>query len=230
MPTPLLVLHGALGAADQFNDLRGELAKSREVFAIDLPGHGAHAHSDTEYAIDVFSQGVIDWLDASGLESVDIFGYSMGGYVACRALAMGEKRIRKVATLGTKFFWDPESTAKEVSFVDAEVMQAKVPAYATALAERHGVDHWKSVVARTARMMTALGASGGFPEPQLAEIAVPVLVGVGDRDTTAGVEPSVRAWRCIPKSSLAVLPSTPHPWEKVSLPTFLSVVGEWLSV
>lgn len=37
---PLLLLHGALGAASLFDPLRKKLAGEREVYSLNFPGHG----------------------------------------------------------------------------------------------------------------------------------------------------------------------------------------------
>ncbi len=38
--TPLLLLHGALGSAAQFDSLKTLLPEDREVYAPNFPGHG----------------------------------------------------------------------------------------------------------------------------------------------------------------------------------------------
>ena len=43
----------------------------------------------------------------------DIFGYSMGGYVALHAARRHPERIGSIMTLGTKFAWDTPTAEKE---------------------------------------------------------------------------------------------------------------------
>jgi pimeloyl-ACP methyl ester carboxylesterase len=69
-------------------------------------------------------------------------------------------------------------------------------------------------------MMRHLGSNPTLTHSLLANIQCPVRLCVGDRDTTVSVEETLAAYRHLPKGQLAVLPGTPHPWEKVDLPRF----------
>ena len=226
----LLLLHGALGAAAQLEPLRAALAAAgRRVHTLDFEGHGTTAGRDRPFRIDHFVENVVAHLDAHALATVDVFGYSMGGYVAL-ALAAGRAhapRVRRVATLATKLAWTPEVAAREGAMLDAETIRRKVPKFADALAARHTGAGWEHVLVSTRDLLHALGEHPVVTPATLASIAPPVRIMVGDRDTTVTVDECVEAMRALPAGELEVLPATPHPLEKVAVARLVWSLAEF---
>ena len=72
------------------------------------------------------------------IQTIDIFGYSMGGYVALWLARFYPDRVGKIFTLGTKLKWNDEEAEKEIKMLNPEKVELKVPAFAQQLAERHG--------------------------------------------------------------------------------------------
>ena len=214
----LLLLHGALGASSQFQDLASRLQSDARLHHLDFPGHGAAPIDDAEpFRIELFAADLLRYLDGHSLATVDIFGYSMGGYVALHLARTAPERIGRIATLGTKFRWSPEIAARETKMLDAEKIEQKVPHFARSLEERHTAISWKSNLHKTAEMMTSLGDSSPLGDAELSSITHRVRIGVGDRDTTVSVEESCEIFRLLPNAELEVLPGTPHPLEKVDV-------------
>jgi pimeloyl-ACP methyl ester carboxylesterase len=58
----------------------------------------------------------------------------MGGYVALHLALEQPDRVEKVATLGTKFRWDPQTAARVAAHLDPDTIRAKVTRFADALA------------------------------------------------------------------------------------------------
>jgi pimeloyl-ACP methyl ester carboxylesterase len=213
---PLLLLHGALGSADQMRGFEKVFDGERQVFVIDFSGHGRNADdsgkadSSGGFTIGRFAADVRALLDANGIRKADVFGYSMGGYVGLHVARHHPDRIGSVMTLGTKFAWDPATAGKEAARLDPEVLEAKVPAFAAQLRERHGGD-WATVVRSTAGMMRGLGAAQDLTADDLRAIPHRALIAVGDRDAMVSIaESSLPAGECL------VLPATPHPFEHVN--------------
>ena len=223
MSDPILLLHGALGARDTLQPLADALAPllphETVVHAHEFAGHGAtpddhDAASDAPYDAVRLAAGVLDAMDARGIERATMFGYSMGGYVALLLAAEHPARVRAVVTLATKLAWMPESAVRETSRLDAATIRAKVPRFADALAARHaGAGGWETVLARTAAMMHAIAARPLVTPEVLARVACPTRVCVGDRDATVTLDECATAVRTLPRGELAVLPGTGHPLE-----------------
>lgn len=215
MPQPsLLLLHGALGTAAQFEPLLPFLTDHFILHRLDFEGHGEQPPVDRPFRIEHFAENVTAWLDAHGIEQTDIFGYSMGGYVAAYLAKIAPQRVRRVMTLGTKYLWTRESATTELGMLDPDTIEMKVPRFARALEAQHTGAGWREVLARTREMIQSLGEHNLLDESALAKIEHPVRVAVGDRDNTVGVEESRSVFRALPSGQLAVLPNTSHPLEK----------------
>jgi pimeloyl-ACP methyl ester carboxylesterase len=212
----LLLLHGALGASAQFDPLRPLLTEYYHLHLLDFDGHGSAAPSARPFRIEHFADNVLTYLGHHAIEQIDIFGYSMGGYVGLYLATIAPTRVGRIATLGTKFRWDTETAAREVALLNPERIAAKVPHFAQALAERHPITGWETVVRKTADLLQALGEHPVLAATDWRTIAHPVRIHIGDRDTTVSIEESVEVYRSLAQGELVVLPQTPHPLEKVA--------------
>src|SRR5207245_8925295 len=94
---PLVLLHGGLMTIDlNFGPLLEPLAASRQVIAVELQGHGHTADTDRAMTIEALAGDVIALLDHLGIAEADLFGFSLGGLVAC-AVALGARaRVGKL--------------------------------------------------------------------------------------------------------------------------------------
>ena len=227
----LLLLHAALGARSQFDALAGELGERFTIHSLDFEGHGEAGPSDRPFRIEAFAENVVAYLDRNALATVDIFGYSMGGYVALHLAAVMPERVGRIFTLGTKLRWDPETSAREVRMLDPETIARKVPRFAEQLERRHaGAGGWRLVLEKTAEMMIALGDSSPLTDERFGSIAHRVRIGVGDRDATVGVEESAGVYRLLANGELMVFPRTPHPIERAPIELIASEIGRFFEL
>ena len=227
--TNLLLLHAALGARAQFDPHRAALAQDFSVHSLDFEGHGAEGPTARPFRIETFAENVVAYLDAHAIEMIDIFGYSMGGYVALYLARVLPARIGAIFTLGTKLRWDQQTAEREVRMLDARKIREKVPHFARALEERHSGAGWESVLEKTAEMMLALGTNSPLDDDDFRAIAHRVRIGVGDRDATVRAEESAGVYRLLPNAELEVFPRTGHPIERVSTSRLTASIGEFFS-
>jgi pimeloyl-ACP methyl ester carboxylesterase len=212
----LYLLHGALGAADQLLPLERSLAATHDVRRMELAGHGTTPLGDRPFTIESFAAQLLERLDADGVERADVFGYSMGGYVALVLALQHTDRVRRIVTLGTKFEWTPEVAAREAGRLDAAKIRTKVPQFAEQLEERHALaGGWEQNLSSTASLLADLGDRPRLTGNSFARLSTSVCIGVGDRDVTVSVEESARVSRQLGAGSLMVLPNTPHPLDQV---------------
>lgn len=88
-----LVLLPALGEnAGHWAPVRDELARERRVYALDLRGHG-RSEWTARYSLELMRDDVLAFLDALGLDRVDLAGHSMGGVVAYLAAQEQPHRV-----------------------------------------------------------------------------------------------------------------------------------------
>lgn len=211
---PILLLHGALGAAVQLEPLSRELAGKYAVHILEFAGHG-NTPSDAAFSIDGFVEQLREYLDARQLKNIVVFGYSMGGYVALKLASRHPEYFEKIITLGTKFNWTPESAEREVQFLNPEKIELKVPAYASMLAGLHSASSWKTVMQKTAEMMLRLGNGEAMTNEDFEKIQTPCCLGLGDEDKMVSLEETQHIAKLIPNSGIEILENTPHPIDKV---------------
>jgi len=212
----LFLLHGALGVGSDFDHLLPHLPTALDPVALTLPGHGDKANDAAPYTLRGFAEALLGELDSRGVERGDIFGYSMGGAVALLLARLLPQRVGRIMTLATKRAWTPEVAARETRMLDPEAILAKVPRFADTLRARHGEEHWKDVLSRTAAMMTALGAEDELPIEEYAQIPHSIRMSVGDRDAMVTIEETLAGSRALPNGEFLVLPRTAHPLERVN--------------
>jgi pimeloyl-ACP methyl ester carboxylesterase len=209
----LLLLHGALGSRAQLEGLQQRIGR----VAIDMAGHGELEIPTDGITFDHFLEDIDRAFQQNGWSQADLFGYSMGGYAALLYAAEHADRIRSVVTVGTKYIWTPEGLQKELRMLDPDKMLEKVPAFAKRLADVHGAHKWRQLVAAVAKSMSDLAAAPLLTDAVKSKIQCPVLLCVGDGDTTA-VPDDTRAFsRGIENAEVIVLPNTKHPFESVDL-------------
>lgn len=224
---PLLLLHGALGAVSQFESWIPVLEKHYEVHTLDFEGHGSQAFPEGPFRIEAFSENLRSYIESYGLGPVDIFGYSMGGYVALYLARQKPELINRVFTFATKLDWKPETSAKEVKMLDPDTIQNKVPHFAKMLEARHHGNEWRGHLERTAEMMIDLGNSPRLNQEDFEQIETPVRMGLGDRDRMVSLDETYRTYRALANSEFVVLPGTPHPIEKIRLARLLPFIVDF---
>lgn len=214
--TPVVLLHGALGASTQLEGLKKILEGTFErVLTLDFTGHYGQPFQPA-FGIETFAEQLLSFLNENNILRCHIFGYSMGGYVALYASHLAPRRIDRVVTLGTKFDWSVESAEKEIRKMDASKIQEKVPAFARILEHRHAPNDWKELLRRTADMMRGLGAAPLLTEAELKSIPSKTLVLLGDQDDMADKKYSETVASWMRDGSFELLKDTPHPIEKVN--------------
>jgi len=211
----ILLLHGALGASAQLAGLAARLKDKYEVLTYDFTGHGGREIPEDPLSIVSFAGGVLQFLDTMGIARIAVFGYSMGGYVGMYLALHRPERISKVATLGTKYHWDEPTAARETQMLDPEKTEQKVPAFAAAQQKLHAPADWKTLMQKTAAMMTDMGADSPIKPADYPQIATPCLLMLGDRDKMVTLEETLAVYKSLPNARMTMLPGTPHPIERV---------------
>ncbi|MEP2772592.1 MAG: alpha/beta hydrolase [Fulvivirga sp.] len=210
----LIVLHGALGSAKQLKPLCNKLEATFDMYTLDFSGHGGRAF-DTQFTIHQFASELRHFISENNLQGVDIFGFSMGGYVALKLAETEGKLLGKIHTLGTKFAWSPETAAKEVQMLNPDKIEEKVPAFAKALADRHAPNDWKEVLNKTKEMMLGLGEQPALNAQGFNTITNSVIIGIGSDDHMVSIEESQHVANQLTNGKLKVFEGFKHPIEQV---------------
>lgn len=207
----LILLHGALGTITQFKELINVIKGRYSIHTFNFTGHGG-AEMPSKFGIELFSEQLNRYIKERNLTDVNIFGYSMGGYVGLYS-SLNNSCIKSVITLATKFDWNEETAAKETKMLNPEVMEQKVPQYVDLLKKIHEPSDWKILVSKTTDMMLDLGRNQPLNPAVLNKISIPTLLMVGDRDKMVSISETYATYKITHGSQLAVLPNTAHPIE-----------------
>ncbi|MDN4166810.1 alpha/beta hydrolase [Cytophagales bacterium LB-30] len=225
---PLVLLHGALGSKAMLDPLKHLLEEDYEVYSFDFPGHGGSMLFPERFDLADFAREIHSHLEDLHISKVNIFGYSMGGYVALWMAKLFPDSVNKIVTLGTKFDWTPESANHEIRFLDPQKVKAKVPAFAHALHERHEQHDWEKIMTQTAEMMQGLGNGKALQTIDFIQIHHPVKIMVGDQDNMVSAEESHRVASDLPFGVFKIMLNAPHPLEKVYLGNLKKEISEFL--
>ena len=97
--TPLLLLHGFTGCGLAWEHAARLLAEPARVLVPDLPGHGESvAREDaSDCTFDAVAGALESVLDAAGVASCDLHGYSMGGRIALYFALTRPARVRRLS-------------------------------------------------------------------------------------------------------------------------------------
>jgi pimeloyl-ACP methyl ester carboxylesterase len=99
--TPIVLLQHFMGNLDNYDPaITDELAKGREVILTDNAGVGLSTGTAPE-TVAGMARDAASLIDALGLEHVDLFGFSMGGFVAQQIVVDRPELVRRLVLVGT---------------------------------------------------------------------------------------------------------------------------------
>ncbi|HXG40794.1 MAG TPA: alpha/beta fold hydrolase, partial [Candidatus Limnocylindrales bacterium] len=181
---PLVVLHaaGSLGR----EDFAAQLPLLRRAFRVYLPdarGHGrTRWNPDDGFSQELLTADLRAFVDALGLTTFHLLGFSMGGMTALHFAARWPERLRTLVVAAISPQREPRaSIARRI--MDPVRIERDDPALARTLARRHdatqGPGAWRRLmpaIAADVATQPLLGAA------DLHRIDAPALVAIGDRD------------------------------------------------
>jgi pimeloyl-ACP methyl ester carboxylesterase len=101
MGTPIVLLQHFMGNLDNYDPaITDALAKDREVILTDNAGVGLGEGPASE-TVAGMARDAASLIDALGLEQVDLFGFSMGGFVAQQIAVDHPELVRRLVLVGT---------------------------------------------------------------------------------------------------------------------------------
>ncbi len=215
---PLVVLHGAYMTIDAMGEVVPELAKTRQVIAVELQGHGRTADIDRPLSYEQMADDTAALLRHVGTEQADVFGYSMGGAAALQLTIRHPGLVRKLVVASASYTSDgahPE-LLEMIPTITPEVF-AGSPIEEEYLRTAPNPEDFPTLVAKLKRLDMEPFA---WPQEDIRSITAPTLLIVGDSDAIR-LEHAVELFRLLgggvmgdlaglPKSQLAVLPGTAH--------------------
>ncbi len=217
---PVLFLHGWLGSWRYWFPTTEVVAEQFRTYAFDFWGFGDSRRKKTRESIQAYSDQVIRFLDALGIERVMLVGHSMGGMVALKTALNFPDRIMRVATVGAPINGD--SLSWMLKLTDRPVMAtafARMPWLRRSLfhfflgaTSDHAVEEMiDDSVKSTAKSLRYAVSSMWRTDlrPELARLSVPALIIHGGRDDV--VNPNqADLFGNVPAAQVVVLPRSRH--------------------
>ncbi len=227
---PVVLLHGSgpgVSAYTNWRRVMPALADNFRVIAPDLAGFGyTERKPDFSYDMKHWGKHFLAFLDALGLDSVNVVGNSFGGSLALATSARFPERFRKMCLMGTpcdKFAMTPglrsgwdytpsmENMRKAMSHFpyDPSVItnQLVEERYQTSLipGAQEGL---KKLLAKPAEEGETI--LSGVPEKVVAHIEIPTLVLHGREDKVVPTEMGMKIGRSMKNADLHIFANCGH--------------------
>jgi pimeloyl-ACP methyl ester carboxylesterase len=233
---PLVVLHGAFMTIGTMGELVPELAKTRQVIAVELQAHGHTADIDRPLSYEQMADDVAALLQQLEIEEADVFGYSTGGGVALQVAIRHPEVVRKLVAASSSYTSDglyPE-VRSTIETITPELF-AGTPLLEEYTRVAPNPDDFPTLVAKVKQLD---GKPFAWPPEDIRAIEAPTLLIIGDSDGTRP-EHAVEMFRLLgggvfgdiaglPNSQLAVLPGTTHVGLVERSDWLVSMIGEFL--
>jgi len=209
---PLLLMHGGASTIEIFAGLTPELANRYKVILPERRGHGRTADVEGPISYDLMAQDTIAFMEATGIISAHLGGYSDGACVGILVAMSRPDLVRKFVFVSGNF--DVSGMTKEtLAFLQSATPEAfeHVPTLAK-LVEMYkrttpdGPEHFPIVFEKLKRMMLE---EPKIPPQNLSRIAAPTLIMAGDRDAIT-LEHTIELFRAIPEAQLCIVPGSSH--------------------
>lgn len=228
--TPILFLHRFRGTLDDWDPgFVDELAKTRHVILFSDAGIGSSTGTAAT-SVDEKARNAAQFARALGHSSIDVLGFSMGGFI-CQAIAIQEpKLVRRVIIIGSGPGGNAETAPPtdivfgialhpQYTFEDnrylffAEGRDKETQAYLDRRASRvsgHEPPVGEDVIEKMVGLIGAFmqGQTGHYA--QLKDLHQPVLIISGDRDPFFPIKNSWLLYRELSNVQLAVYPKAGH--------------------
>jgi pimeloyl-ACP methyl ester carboxylesterase len=216
---PLVLLHGAFGAIDLWGPILTTLAETHQVIAVEFQGHGHTADIiERPLGYEQLADDVAALTAHLGIAQADVVGYSMGGTTGLQLAIRHPELVRKLVAVSPNYRSDgyyPELLAG-LQMLSPEIFTG-TPEEAAYLRHAPNPENFPVLVEK----QKVLPQEFAFPDEDVATIAAPTLIVIGDSDVVRP-EHAVALFRLLgggvpadltgslPNSQLAILPGTTH--------------------
>jgi 3-oxoadipate enol-lactonase len=212
----LVLLHSGVADARLWDPVWPELTASFRVIRYDSRGYGRSPAATEPYAELADLRAVLDHFEVA---SAHLAGCSQGGGTAAELALAQPGRVRSLVLLCPGFpdyRWpepEPELAAREAALTAAGdedgLVQLWLRVWGRAGSEPFVADLMRSSL-RAEASETRWRQSGEPVFGRLAELTVPTVIMVGDRDAPELIASNVTAARRIPRSTLIRMPGVDH--------------------
>ncbi len=236
---PLVLLHGGVDPSQTLAAPLAAMAKTHQVIAIHMRGHGFSTDSDAPWSTEAMADDVAAVLQHLGIGKARLMGYSLGAAVALQFAIRHPELVEKLVAVSVAFSTEGDYPETRKAFADMPAQAAAIGQQiaASPLAQLYPDVNWETMMRKTGEM--------NQPEHDWAEgiksIEAPMLLVFADADSTRP-EHIVAFWKLLgggqrdagfdgsqrPASQLAILPNTTH-YNLIKSPLLIEVATAFLT-
>ena len=204
---PLLLLHGGFATIETWGAQTPALAERYRVYLPERRGHGRTPDLPGRTGYDVMAQDTIAFMDALGISTAHLVGWSDGGNVGLEVALARPDLVRKLVLIGAAANFDGYTPALQA--MTAKLTPAFLPASMRQAYDAFSPDGPQHFPVVFEKLIAVWKTEPHHPLADLERVAAPTLVLVGDDDDIT-VEHAAAMQRAIPDAQLAVVPGTDH--------------------
>jgi pimeloyl-ACP methyl ester carboxylesterase len=216
---PLVLLHGGLSTIDvDFGGVLPTLAETRRVIAIEQQAHGHTADMDRPLTYEQMAEDTVALLRQLGVETTDIFGYSVGAGIALVVAMRYPELVGRMVLAAPAYNRDGTYPEVWAGIDDMKPKDMAGSPFQEAYARvALNPQNWAALIEKMQQLDREFQ---GWPAAEVQSIRAPVMVIIGDADIIKP-EHAVELFRLLgggvpgdlsglPPCRLAVLPGTTH--------------------
>ncbi len=237
---PLVLVHGFLGGAAQWEPEIAHFKTNYDVIAPDLPGFGAASALSGCNRIEDMAVRVVELLDHISVRDFLLLGHSMGGMVVQEMAARLGHRVKKLVLYGTGPLGLMPDRFEPIGLSKSRLQRDGVEKTIERIGatwfvdgnKAWGHDHLVNVGKRanTRAALAALDAMAAWDgRKALSGLDMPTLVVWGDADRSYRWSQVETLWKTLPNATLSVIPGASHAAHLEKPEIFRAVLKDFLS-
>ncbi|MEO8973381.1 MAG: alpha/beta hydrolase [Ktedonobacteraceae bacterium] len=200
---PLVLVHGFGVSGQMWNRCIPYLAQQRQVFIVDLPGHGRSTLSGA-WRLREIAPLLTQWIQALALPPVALLGHSMGGAIAAHVAAYAPELIEQLVLVNAACL--PLDCALPVMITRSahSMVQRGAGGYPLVML-RDALQPHLRLLWQAAREM----GSSDF-RAELASLTLPTLIIWGERDVLLPLAVGKVLAEALPHATFVTMPESGH--------------------
>ena len=199
--------------------------KNMRIITYDLRGHGQSEVGDGQYTIELFVDDLVALLDHLKITKTILCGFSMGGYIALRAIVRNPDRFNALILCDTMSAADSNEAkirrASSIELIKREGVERYAEAFLKAVFAARTFRINRSIINETKKIILSispLGICGALlamagrtdTSEALSGIGVPTLILVGENDVVTPPSAATSMHSRIPNSKLQLITKAGH--------------------
>ena len=216
--TPVLLIHGLGARGEDWSPILRSLGRAGyHVYAPDLLGYGRSDKPNVNYSIALESELMDHFMTAVHLDTADVGGWSMGGWVSMKLAVDHPQRVRRLmiydsagvyfpAQFDASLFAPDDAAGLSRLFSKLTPRPSHLPGFLQKdLLRKLGRNRWILY-----RIMASMTGGRDLMEFRLHEIHQPLLIVWGAQDTLIPPDAGRKIHRLVPGSSFALVEGCGH--------------------